>query len=195
QNMPRSLATLGMTPSYNGLAVPYSRSCSLAVSFLRVRSSAFPFCYIFRKIMRNRYHQWMHNWETRLTTRDTNRVVRPLEWGVEWARHWPLVNGNYPAKATDYERFIHELNESAVRHSDEFFGYPTPADFRLERHRVHVKAKDGTAKAKAETADFLRFTSPVSTPYPENNTANARWFRARGRRAVVVLPQWNSDVQ
>ena len=145
--------------------------------------------------MRNRYHQWMHNWETRLTTRDTNRVVRPLEWGVEWARHWPLVNGNYPAKATDYERFIHELNESAVRHSDEFFGYPTPADFRLERHRVHVKAKDGTAKAKAETADFLRFTSPVSTPYPENNTANARWFPAGGRRAVVVLPQWNSDVQ
>jgi hypothetical protein len=144
--------------------------------------------------MRKRYRQWMVDWETRLTMRDTNRVVRPLEWGVEWARNWPLVNGNYPTRAADYERFIHDLNQAVVQNSDEFFAYRTPADFRLERPRVHIKRKDGTQQ-KSETADFLRFTSPVTTPYPENNTANARWFPARGRRAVVVLPQWNSDVQ
>ena len=33
----------------------------------------------------------------------------------------------------------------------------------------------------------------VETPYAENNTVNARWFPARGRRAVIVLPQWNAD--
>jgi dienelactone hydrolase len=39
----------------------------------------------------------------------------------------------------------------------------------------------------------LRFTSPVHTPYPENNLANARWFPAKGKSAVVLLPHWNSD--
>jgi len=42
-------------------------------------------------------------------------------------------------------------------------------------------------------ADFLRFTSPVRSPYRENNLVNARWFPARGRRAIVLLPHWNSD--
>src|SRR5581483_2762358 len=42
-------------------------------------------------------------------------------------------------------------------------------------------------------AEFLRFTSPVGTPYPENNLANARWFPAQGCSAVVLLPHWNSD--
>ena len=49
------------------------------------------------------------------------------------------------------------------------------------------------AKVKGTFADFLRFTSPVNTPHPENNLVNARWFPARGRRAVVLLPHWNSD--
>ena len=49
------------------------------------------------------------------------------------------------------------------------------------------------AKVRGTYANFLRFTSPVRTPYPENNLVNARWFPARGRRAVVLLPHWNSD--
>ena len=48
-------------------------------------------------------------------------------------------------------------------------------------------------QVKGKYADFLRFTSPVHTPFPENNLVNARWFPARGRRAVVLLPHWNSD--
>ena len=40
---------------------------------------------------------------------------------------------------------------------------------------------------------FLRFTSAVESPYPENNCVNARWFPAQGHRAVVLLPQWNAD--
>src|SRR4029078_8925551 len=37
----------------------------------------------------------------------------------------------------------------------------------------------------------------VTTPHPENNVVHARYFPDRsergGRRAVVVLPQWNAD--
>jgi len=49
------------------------------------------------------------------------------------------------------------------------------------------------AKVNGTFTDFLRFTSPVKTPYAANNLVNARWFPARGRRAVVLLPHWNSD--
>ncbi len=39
----------------------------------------------------------------------------------------------------------------------------------------------------------LSLRSPVATPFPENNLVRARWFPARqNRKAVVVLPHWNS---
>src|SRR5207237_210643 len=41
---------------------------------------------------------------------------------------------------------------------------------------------------------LLTFTSPVHTPYAENNKVPALWYPApkdKGR-ALVVLPQWNS---
>ena len=41
----------------------------------------------------------------------------------------------------------------------------------------------------------MRFTSAVQTPFGANNTVLARWFPAAGKRAVVVLPQWNSDAE
>lgn len=145
--------------------------------------------------MRTRYQRWMHEWETRLTTRDTNRVVRPFEWGVEWTRGWPGVNGSGPDSGdVRLEDFFHDLNRRIISDSDAFFGYGTPTDFRLERRKVFAYPSGG----KDDGVDhgqgmFLRFTSPVLSSYPENDLANARWFPARGRRAVVVLPQWNSD--
>ena len=154
----------------------------------------------------NLYERWMYSWETRLTTRDSNRVVRPFDWGLEWTRSWPCVNGNFPRAETpaSAERFLHDINQEVVTNSDSFFSYQTPSDFRLERRRVEL-FHTGSAPPKArhanlsEEADFLRFTSPVKTPYPENNLANARWFPAPGKRAekkkraIVILPQWNSD--
>ena len=136
--------------------------------------------------MRRLYRQWMHDWETRLADRDTNRVVRPFEWGLEWTQSWPLADGQ--SSAADAASFMRDLNRRIVEESDRFFSYTTPSDFRLEEDR-------------------LRFTSPVATPYPENNVALARWFPAakyakNGRkssaedpRAVVVLPQWNADAE
>src|SRR5665213_554061 len=103
------------------------------------------------------YARWMTSWETRLTTRDTNRVVRPLEWGFEWLEDFrgaaarelqvPVAcaaegsGSSLPARepaglhvlvASDLDR-MNQLNEEIVRRSDDFFGYATPVDFRLER--------------------------------------------------------------
>jgi dienelactone hydrolase len=142
----------------------------------------------------------MYDWETRLTSVDNNRVVRPLEWGVEWVREWPCRNGFAPAQiAAEPERFLREYNQRIVASSDEFFSYIRPSDFRLERREVKVFSTREVPderlerKVRGTTAEFLRFTSPVRTPFAENNLVNARWFPVRGRKAVVVLPHWNSD--
>jgi dienelactone hydrolase len=146
------------------------------------------------------YARWMYNWETRLTSVDNNRVVRPLEWGIEWTRDWPCRNGFLPTQTAEQcERYLREYNLRAVASSDEFFSYKTPSDFQLEKREVQVFSTREIANPKLENkvrgkyGEFLRFTSSVHTPYPENNLANARWFPVRGKSAVVLLPQWNSD--
>src|SRR5882762_355503 len=146
------------------------------------------------------YAKWMYAWENRLTSLDNNRVVRPLDWGVEWAQDWPCRNG-VPAGQTpaDPETFFADYNQRIIANSDEFYSYRVPTDFRLEKREVQVFSTREVpdpkleAKVRGTHAQFLRFTSPVSTPYPENNLANARWFPAKGRRALVLLPHWNAD--
>ena len=127
-------------------------------------------------------------------------MVRPLEWGIEWTREWPCRNGYLPTRtAAECETYLREYNARAIASSDEFFSYKTPTDFRLERREVQVfstRAVPDPAleeKVRGKYGHFLRFTSPVRTPYPENNLANARWFPAKGKSAIVLLPQWNSD--
>jgi dienelactone hydrolase len=158
--------------------------------------------------MPSRYAQWMYDWETRLTSVDNNRVVRPLEWGLDWTASWPGRNG-VPAgqgpgpgsgqSSRDLLEYFSRLNDGIVRASDDFYSYQKPGDFRLERREVQVfstrEAPDPRLeeKVRGTHAEFLRFTSPVVTPFLENNLVNARWFPARGRRAVVLLPHWNSD--
>jgi len=146
------------------------------------------------------YARWMYDWETRLTSVDNNRVMRPLEWGIEWTREWPCRNGFLPAQTDqECEHYLRAYNSRAVVASDEFFSYVTPSDFRLERREVQVFSTREIPEPKLEIkvrgtfAEFLRFTSPVRTPYPENNLANARWFPAKGKSAVILLPHWNSD--
>jgi dienelactone hydrolase len=146
------------------------------------------------------YARWMYNWETRLTQVDNNRVVRPLEWGIDWTSGWPCRNGFLPTRTpAECEHFLREYNRRAVSHSDEFFSYAQPSDFRLERREVEVFSTRDVpdprlaARVRGSNAEFLRFTSPVRTPFSENNVANARWFPARGKSAVVLVPQWNSD--
>ena len=161
------------------------------------------------------YAKWMYAWETSLSSRDTNRVVRSLDWGFDWLPAWsePMQRD-----ASEMTRLI-ALSASFAANSDEFYGYQTPTDFRLEkRHpqlfptnsRPETLEEDDRYKRRAATgllpsAEFLRFTSASRTPYPENDQVNARWYPAVGRRrherygddgsrqALIVLPQWNAD--
>ncbi len=151
----------------------------------------------------------MFAWETTLTTRDTNRIVRPLEWGFDWLPALAAAE-LYP---DDLSRMT-ALSTQLVANSEDFFGYTTPTDFRLEtRHpqlfptniRPETLAHDAELKRKAASgelgkAQFLRFTSGVRTPHPENDHVNARWFPAppskdgsKPRQALIVMPQWNAD--
>lgn len=150
--------------------------------------------------MHSRYARWMYDWENRLTSVDNNRVVRPLEWGVEWAHDWPCRNGVPPGQIpVNPEKFFAEYNQRIIAGSDQFYSYRVPGDFRIEEREVQVFSTREVPdqrleeKVRGTHARFLRFTSPVRTPYPANNLANARWFPARGRRAVVLLPHWNAD--
>ncbi len=131
---------------------------------------------------------------------DNNRVVRPLEWGIEWTQSWPCRNGNHSFDSQqNSEKFFLDYNRRILSSSDEFYSYTRPADFRLEKRAVQVFSTREVpdprleAKVKGTYGYFLRFTSPVKCPFPENNLVNARWFPAGGRRAVVLLPHWNSD--
>ncbi len=171
-------------------------------------------------MLRELYSRWMYSWETALTTRDENRVVRPLEWGFEWLDDFidaAGLRGTVERADLDgdaAERAMMALNEAIVGNSGAFFGYERPRDFRLEerapqlfptnvrpetlRRDAHLKRL--MAEGKLKKAKFLRFTSPVRTPYPENDQVNARWYpapdermRGKPRQAMIVMPQWNAD--
>ena len=149
-----------------------------------------------------RYQKWMYDWETRLTSVDNNRVVRPLEWGVEWARDWPCRNGFAPgirSPKDDCEKFLRDYNRRIVQSSDEFYSYESPSDFRLERRQVEVFSTREVPDPKLEArvrgthAEFLRFTSPVRTALSGKQSGQRALVSGRGRRAIVLLPHWNSD--
>lgn len=120
------------------------------------------------------YRAWIDRWENELAFRATDRVERPFEFGLEWCKDWPSAR-ELQASDSDPIDYLNELNRRNIERSDRFFGYESPSMFHLD-------------------GNWLEFTSPVETPYPENNRVRARWFPARNqtRRAVVILPHWNS---
>jgi len=164
----------------------------------------------------------MYAWETRLTTRDENRIVRPLEWGFDWIVPFLETHGlndAIPGPEVEHddaaaEAAMARINQALIGHAHEYFGYERPTDFRLEERypqlfptnvRPETLAQDAAlkqqaAEGKLAKAQYLRFTSPERSPYPENDLVNARWFPApagkngeRPRQAIIVLPQWNAD--
>ena len=121
---------------------------------------------------------FFHAWERRLAAISKDRVVRPFDWGTDWLS----PNGHEEGTPDGaIERWVDEV----MRDSAGFFETPETRDYELEpasaEHRL--KGEAGT----------LRFPSALTTPHPANNTVVARWFPSGGDRAVVVLPQWNSD--
>jgi len=120
----------------------------------------------------HRYRAWMDRWENDLCFRSNDRIVRPFELGLDWATGW--LPGLSPVSNTED---LIALNETIIGRSDEFFSYSPPTDFAL-------------------ADNWLTFTSPVVTPFTENNTVRALWFPAKShnRKAVVLLPHWNSKL-
>jgi hypothetical protein len=162
------------------------------------------------------YAKWMFAWETALTTRDSNRVERPLEWGFE---HLADFGGDeLGAKVARGEmtglQAMLTLNERIVADPHAFLDYKTPTDFRIEQRfpelyptnvRPETLEQEREWKRMAEVGElrkvpYLRFTSAVRTPYPENDAVNARWYEEpaskhahRPKQAMIVMPQWNAD--
>jgi hypothetical protein len=119
----------------------------------------------------------MDRWERNLATRDTNRVVRPFDWGSEWLH--AIGFPSFPLDANgDAARRLPAFVTEALKDSDRFFSYLRVRDYLLQDGR-------------------LTFSSPAPSGDPENDTVHARWFPAPndGGRALVVLPQWNSDAE
>ena len=112
----------------------------------------------------------MGSWEAQLASLDQNRTPLPFEWGLDWL-------GASPNQ--DSKLVLEDYNRLNVADSERFFDHAT-----VERRF----SLDGST---------LSFPSQLITSYPENNTVWAEYFpssKARGR-AVLVLPQWNSDDQ
>jgi hypothetical protein len=134
--------------------------------------------------MESIYARWMLDWENKLCSRATNRVVRPFDWGLDWTRNWPCAQA-LPRNGHTESEYLQVLNRAVLESSDEFFAYETPRDFSLDQSRM------------------LRFTSPVETPYPENNRVHAQFFLPEGRLAperrgtrkvaAIILPHWNAS--
>jgi hypothetical protein len=173
-------------------------------------------------MVRKLYARSMFAWETALTTRDTNRIVRPVEWGFDWLEDFAQPRGLMPhpgimcdpAAVRANEAALLAISDAALHDRESFYSYTRPTDYRLEeRHpllfptnvRPETLRRDAALRAAAEDgrakkAQFLRFTSPVRTPYPENDLVNARWYPApperqagKPKQAIVVMPQWNAD--
>jgi dienelactone hydrolase len=130
-------------------------------------------------MLRSRYQRWLDRWETDLALKSSGeRVVRPFEWGTEWLEHHRPA-GLRSSIGEDPEQWLADFNRAVVADSDAWFTHRPPTDFTLD-------------------GEWLRFTSPVESPFPENNLVEARWFPMpagkpnRRKRAVVILPHWNS---
>src|SRR5688500_10656868 len=132
-----------------------------------------------------------HAWERRLHAVSKDRVVRPFEWGLDWIES----NGHGPEASP--ERALMEFASHAVADSPRFFETPDTSDYIF------------TPGVYGSTGE-VTFPSAMPTRYPENNTVHALYFEASrhradakpnpavarhgrgGRRAVLVLPQWNA---
>jgi hypothetical protein len=111
--------------------------------------------------------RYMHKRERRLAMLNDNRIVREFEWGMEFISANP--NGGDPRK------LFRDYADDVIANSEDFFISPEISDYELS---------DGQ----------LSWTSGITTPSVENNTAYATYFRHETNRksAVLVLPHWNA---
>ncbi len=116
------------------------------------------------------YGRWIQSWERELTLKDRDREIYPFDWGLDW------VQDNGAAVGSPLDR-LKRCAAQALKASESFYAARLPEDWKLE-------------------GDLLTFRTPTPTPFPQNNTATCRIFKAEGSRtAVVVVPQWNADAK
>ncbi|MBA3271889.1 MAG: alpha/beta hydrolase family protein, partial [Acidobacteria bacterium] len=135
---------------------------------------------------------FFHRWEQRLADISrAERVVRPFEWGLDW-----LPEGRPPESAP--LSVVRAWVNSVMADTDAFFTPEPTADYTFTpSRRLNLSPPAtgglGVGPAKGESG-VLTFPSALATPHPENNVVHARFFPAEDkRRAIVVMPHWNSD--
>jgi Alpha/beta hydrolase domain containing 18 len=124
---------------------------------------------------------FFHAWERRLADVAKDRIVRPFDWGLDWLP----PNGHPPATTKED---LAEYVRGVLADTDAFFTPDATDEY------VFADETDGSAR--------LTFPSALPTPHAENNTVHAGFYparasgsRGRSRRAVLLLPQWNSDAE
>ncbi len=125
--------------------------------------------------MRGLYARWIDRWERNLASRDTGRLTRPFEWGSEWLELLGMPPLPQPLPV-DPSGPVGGFLKSALADSEAFYAYPPVTDYAFRNGR-------------------LTFPSPAPSGIALNDEVHALWFpapRDQGR-ALVVLPQWNSD--
>ena len=133
---------------------------------------------------------FFHAWERRLAGLTKDRRVRPFEWGIDWAT--PA-----PPGTEAHDAYVERWVEDVMSDTPAFFSAPPTSDYDFAEADV-----DARRRGEAGT---LSFPSALETPHAENNIVRGRWFpsaddaaigrRTHRGRAVVVLPQWNSDAE
>ena len=126
-----------------------------------------PFRYT-KNMAMSAYEHWIRRYEHRRWTTDDNRMVRPFDWGLEHI-------GGAPSDSAEPRAFVRQYASKATENSELWYALEEVRDYRLDRENV------------------LAFTSPATSPWPENNTVYGQFFPARKQGpAVLVLPNWNA---
>lgn len=113
--------------------------------------------------------RFFYRWENWLSRKDTNKRTHPFEWGLEFL--------GISASSTDPKQCLIEYAQRALANSDKYHSYKAVFDYKLE-------------------GNHLKYSSPLTSIYPKNNTVHARFFPVPSKdRVILVLPQWNADVQ
>jgi len=109
-----------------------------------------------------------HAWENYLAVRDDpERRVLPFDWGTGFL-------GDGTRSDREAQSFFHRHVEEALANNGVYFTPPPVSDFDLENAQ-------------------LKFTTPLPTPYANNNIAHGLFFPTAERGpAVIVLPHWNA---
>jgi Alpha/beta hydrolase domain containing 18 len=124
---------------------------------------------------------FFHAWERRLADVSKDRIVRPFDWGLDW-----IPSERRLPETGEQRAAVHEYVESVLSDTDRWFTPPPTDEYTV------ATLGDGTS--------WVTFPTARPTPHRENDMVATRYFPARAwrgrkgtRRAVLVLPQWNSD--